>query len=187
MTLELQNSIQNIRGLAPKLNKATDEAARVVAVVEKFLGEECGVGIEVRHHVRGEDGLDDGLWLEYKRHNGKFRLVVTETFVRRDHNGEPIEDNAADQPDVFQRDSKSVAWTEAGRGEKLASFAALPDLLNHLARDMQDSVDSVVAVSTAVEQLGGALQSAALAAPNSPTSVVEKPAPRRTIHSVPLQ
>ena len=51
----LPDAIASLRELSPQLNEATDEAAAVVSDVEKFLNEECSIGLPVRVEIASED------------------------------------------------------------------------------------------------------------------------------------
>ena len=94
MTEKLQKSIRDIRALAPKLNKATDEAHAAITAVEMFLNK-CGIGMsyyavsETESCERGERQLA----LYYGRGVGpdtnKFQIRVSSWIV--ENSGEPNE------------------------------------------------------------------------------------------------
>lgn len=162
MTDQLRKSIESIRRLSPELNKATDDAARVVSVVEKFLGEECGVGIEASKLVHTTNPDETDVYLEYRRHNGKFRLIITENVILRDEEGKPLTDEYGEPK---RHESSVVAWTEASRQQKLAAFAELPGLLDNIAQAVEQSISSTNASVAAVEQITASLSPARSSSP----------------------
>jgi len=126
MTEELRKSIERIRSLAPDLNKATDEAQKVVARVEQFL-DGCGIGVTAEAQFSNED-LDENMsrqrQLSYARVAGKFRIAVTATLC------EMLENTTKFMPD---EDNPPIAWGSCPRDIKLESFGRLPELLEKIA------------------------------------------------------
>src|SRR5687768_10043052 len=76
MTADLSAAIAKLRQLSPKLNHVTDEANQVVSMVERFLNEECRIGIPCAVMAWAGDENDDTGFLAYDRHGGRFRIVV---------------------------------------------------------------------------------------------------------------
>src|ERR1700728_1843408 len=93
MTEKLTNSLVSLRTLSSRLNKATDEANEVVQAVEKFLNDECSIGIPLSITTHEDDDLDAEIALGYARCNGRFRIVVITRPFDRDENGGSIQDN----------------------------------------------------------------------------------------------
>src|ERR1700720_4147332 len=77
---DLKAELVRLRALTPELNAATDRATKLVLAVERFLGEECQLGIpayvELNEWQEDGDSVRYGIRLEYARFEGKFRLVV---------------------------------------------------------------------------------------------------------------
>jgi len=121
MADELRESIQTLRTLAPKLNQVTDQATETVKAVEKFL-DENGVGVAAYACVDSRGDGPEGTYIGYLRHSGKFRIVVVD----------------ADADGV---DRRIRTWYECSRDEKLDSFDRLPDLLAHIAKQLQERID----------------------------------------------
>src|SRR5687767_5355800 len=113
MTEALSDAVQKLRTLSPKLNAATDLATKAVARVEKFLNDECSIGLpaETRAWITETERVS----LAYDRHESKFRILIR------------YEDPGSDEV------RREVAWSEAPRGDKLATFAHLAKLLEEVA------------------------------------------------------
>ena len=81
MTERLRDQIAQLRAMAPQLHAVTDEAARIVQLVESFLSEECKLGLSAYVVVERQD-FDDGsdftTRLEYGRSDNQFRLIVSD-------------------------------------------------------------------------------------------------------------
>ena len=162
MTDELRQALQQIREATPKLNKATDEAAQLVKVVDDFLAEQ-GVGLPVQVIVEsGETTKDEEeaepyhsetLCLSYKRcgRDGKFHIAVErEFFAWRDCDGYGEPDNPTVSRDVD-------SWSLASREDKLKTFAELPELLTEIAKQVTNTVKSTVEATKAVERIREAI------------------------------
>lgn len=137
MKNDLRESIEALRALAPRLNQITDQATETIKAVEQFLSDK-GVGITAYAKVDGEDDTPAGTYIAYKRHAGKFRIVIV--------------DSDTDGDDVNTR-----TWAECPRDEKLAALAQLPSLLSNIARfaDVQvtKSAQTVALVSDLIKAL----------------------------------
>ncbi|MCY2928761.1 MAG: hypothetical protein NTV86_04565 [Planctomycetota bacterium] len=158
MTTELKHSIEALRAISPKLNKATDQAAALVQAVEKFLTEECSIGVSAWVDVCWRDETDDPtvteddrwgrqIWMGYDRCGGRFRIVVRSALIHPDGqclDGEDDED-------------KTVPWFEAPRDLKLETFAKLPVLLGAIAEQAAKAVAAAEQSSEAVAQVIEAL------------------------------
>src|SRR5437879_70397 len=90
MTDPMRKSIEALRGLAPRLNAATDDAGRVVQMIEKFLADECRLSLSAWVALDGEDDDDAApppapmmatKSLGYARLAGRFRIVLREIGV----------------------------------------------------------------------------------------------------------
>jgi hypothetical protein len=164
MTDQLNKSIEHLRTLSPKLNKATDLANAAVAVVEKFLNDECSLGIPARKTAwikEGESTLD----LAYERVNGKFRIaIIEEEWI-------PAEGHS---PDFGEwRHVETRPWAESSRGDKLRTFAALPKLLDAIVTEVEAAIQKTDETVAAVEKIMGAMGKPSINLP-IPTSNVAK-------------
>ena len=139
ITLE---SIRRIRDLSPELNRVTDEANALVARVEKFLSEECSVGIPMHVAYQNEPLSVPGRGAEskrqdrtsslcYERIDGKFRIGIRHRTTQEDYDDEIGE--------AFGRTlhEKLIAWTSCPREEKLSAFDRLPMLISSIAARME--------------------------------------------------
>ena len=161
MTENLRKSLDELRQLAPELNKATDDAKAVVEVVEKFLNEECSLGLHCSVWLSETDvPLDEGetgtrseqKYLAYARVEGRFRIAVEISDV--------TEWPDYQDPDVVRRRVHSegcVPWASCPRDLKLETFAALPELLETIAREGRMAIKRTADTSKTVEQVLEAL------------------------------
>jgi hypothetical protein len=139
MSAEISNSIESLRKLSPQLNKATDDANRMVQAVEAFLNDECKIGLPCFVQVWATDNGDRRGLLGYDRHNGKFRIVLKEEFNQGDE------------------DLKDIRpWTEATRGDKLQSFTLLPRLLEAIVTEAENSIKLVAETTRTIETMKSA-------------------------------
>src|SRR5947209_6353375 len=116
MTERLRDQIAQLRAITPKLHAVTDEAARIVQVVESFLSDECRLGLTAHvnfdSHFHQRDG-SDYLWrLEYGRIDGQFRLIVSE-----------IDSDPSGEESCLSR----TAWVNCTREVKLRTVEHIPD------------------------------------------------------------
>jgi len=161
MTEELQQAIESLRQITPKLNAATDKAARIVTEVDKLLGDELSIGISAaevfdsynRRVLRDEEhsektvAVQDVSCLAYRRDaHGTFRLLVEICRMWPTGDGDEEEELLEEYP-----------WASAPRKLKLQSFAVLPMLLKAIADEAAESVKAAEAASDLVEQLTKAL------------------------------
>ncbi len=165
MTEDLKKAIESLREVSPKLNAATDEANRVVALVEEFLNDECSIGLPVEREVpelfervrdfdQTGETMGRAIYLAYERLGDKYRIVlktVAQTLV-------------ADEDDRYNPEwedgepGKKIAWPEATRNQKLLSFPILLDLLMGIASQANKCIKGVAETTEAVEKILGALK-----------------------------
>jgi hypothetical protein len=134
---DLQLAVAKLRALSPKLNRAVDQAQRVVLQIEHFLAHECQVAIQAEVPVAYNDKGVAVTLLRYGRVEGKFRIALTSTdgdcrFVSR-------------------------AWTECDRSEKLSSFTFLPKLVLAVTKAVEEQINATTKTSKTVSTLMGAL------------------------------
>ena len=157
-----KQSIDRLRTLSPKLNKATDEANRVVAMVETFLNDECSIGLasdvvvsqtDVRLDADDDTGsfATEYISLSYERVDGTFRIAVK---VERDHEG--VDDN-----NVRRNELEIVSvtpWASCPRATKLDTFPKLAELLNAICKNTEQAIEQTAETSKAVKGILDALQ-----------------------------
>lgn len=140
MTDNLRQQVARLRDLSPRLNEVTDQAARVVLAVEKFLNDECSIGIPARvryKSVQDDDGCQEDFWLNYDRFQGKFRLYVSEATV--------IQGNVDH--------TEETAWASCRRDVKLASFQAIPQLLQAISDQVERAIQETDGASKTIADL----------------------------------
>jgi hypothetical protein len=131
MTDELKTRMGRLRELAPRLNSATDQASRVVAMVERFLVEELHIGIsaettEFASYSTGKDD-DDNVRMEYQklafgRVGAGYRIHVVDELV--------ILDPGGCRKELVGR--QTTAWPSCGRETKMRAIEKLPELLDKI-------------------------------------------------------
>ena len=158
-----QASIAKLRTLSPQLNESTDEANRVVAMVEKFLNDECSIGLPAEVGVstrtlRVEADDDDEATtateyttLNYARVDGTFRIAVE---VGLSHEG-------ADERGMARTEWEQTSltpWASCPRSVKLETFPSLADLLKAICESTEKAIEQTAETSKAVEDILGALE-----------------------------
>jgi len=137
MSNDLRQAVNKLRALAPQLNSAVEEAHRVVQMVERFLNQECQLGVEAEVPVTYNDKGKASVLLRYGQIEGAYRIAMTNT------DGE----------------SRFVTrpWVNCDRGEKLTSFPALPKLLMAVAKSVESQIMSTSTTVATVSQIMSAL------------------------------
>jgi len=161
MTEELTSHMERIRSLSPKLNKATDQAAGIVDRIEKFLSDECSIGISAAIPFldvsTGRKSLCEVSSLVYERIAGKFRVgIVVQTYRE---NVTDLQTNSLTTESVKR---EVAAWSSADRETKLASFEKLPEMLKEIAEKAEKATASVGAAAKSAEAVLKALEASAL-------------------------
>ena len=153
MTDELRRRMARLRELAPRLNAATDQASRLVAMVEKFLVEELRIGVsaEVAYEEApaGTDDDDRALRtrhsLAFGRGGGSFRIhVLRETIAEGDE--------ASARTVVGQ---ERILWPSCPREMKLKAFEKLPELLDRIIAEAERLAGASDATRAKVEAMIG--------------------------------
>jgi hypothetical protein len=135
MTDELRRRMAKLREIAPRLNVATDQASKLVAVVEKFLVEELRIGVSAQ--VSYEElpaGTDDDNHailvrnsLAFGRGGGSFRIhVLSETVA--------VDGETSSRTTLAQERS---LWPSCSRETKLKAFEKLPELLDKIIEEAE--------------------------------------------------
>lgn len=148
MPERLSDQIAQLRAITPRLHAVTDEAARIVQIVETFLGEECKLGLAAYYDF---DHVDDRRGatvfcrsLEYGRIDGQFRLLISEVDI---------------DPETDERNSLSrTAWVNCTREMKLRSIEYIPDLLAAIGQKVRSTIkqteEATVKVNALLQDLG---------------------------------
>jgi hypothetical protein len=154
MTKELREKLARLRAVAPELNAATDEVAKVIQAVEKFLdGLNLGVSSQSSHfdeapllepdHDPDEDDRPIVFsYLAYGRVSGRYQFYILKTTERRDR--ENCWEVIAEE---------KTPWTSAPREVKLASFERLPVLLEKIADRTAGMVEQASTTSKLVREV----------------------------------
>jgi hypothetical protein len=147
----LDASIKKLREIAPALNKAADDAARIVQEVENVLTKELSLALKAEYVIEQAPVVDeedreatDHTVLAYRRVKGKFRIAVA---VDRE------------TPMPYAQSSfatvSETPWSECPQDVKLETFTALPHLLEELAKKAEVACESVAKTQQAVRELLG--------------------------------
>ncbi len=145
MPKKLKKAVRALREVSPKLNEATNAANDVVEQVEKFLNDECSIGLPcwiLAEKVAPEDGpTGQHLWLGYDRINGKFRIAVEQLVEHGDR-----QESLGPQP-----------WASCPRDVKLTTLHKLPKLLDTIAEEAHKMAEKNDATVEAVQEILGAI------------------------------
>jgi hypothetical protein len=154
MTDELKKRMGRLRAIAPRLNSATDQASKLVAMVEKFLVSELHIGIpaSVAFDCCDEGEGDEGETLQavrclaFGRVGGVFRVHVA---IK--HN--VILDDEAETSITTGTDS--VLWPSCDRETKLKAFEKLPELLDTITSEAERLAQTAEATRVKVQEMIG--------------------------------
>jgi hypothetical protein len=174
MTDELRKRMARLRELAPRLNSATDQASRLVAMVEKFLVDELHIGISAESSdfassSIGHDGDGDKRMIRQRLAFGRvgpsYRIhVVDETHIV-DRDGNP----------------KEVIGTQAtplpscGRETKLKAVEKLPELLDRIIHESERLAETAGDTASKIGALMGDGGTVTVAAPQLAPQVLACP------------
>lgn len=160
MTDELREQLEQLRAIAPSLNKATDDANVIVAQVERYLAD-CSIGIssyvEVKNEEIGKDGDGNRVakchYLAYGRVGSEFRIHIRVTEEVENEVGR----NNLYNPEWHILQAEQLAWSSVPRGLKLEAFGQLPALLKVLVKEAKSLMESVSKTTETMQQLLTAL------------------------------
>jgi len=154
MTDELKKRMERLRLIAPRLNNATDQASKLVAMVERFLAEELRIGVAAKtseFHSWDEGTTDEGesrrviQTLAFGRVGPGYRIhVVTETGVV---------DAAGKWQETTQR--AETLWPSCSRETKLKAFEKLPELLDAIIASAEEPAQTADETASKVEEMIG--------------------------------
>jgi hypothetical protein len=163
MTESLRKSIDTLRGLAPRLHEATDQAALMVQRVERFLNDDCKLTLSAWVPIDVDPESPAVQSLGYALLDGRCRVAI------RDH--------AADHdPLGIEPDGRIYPWSDAPHGDRLRAFRHLPALLSELSELARCSIQSAAETSDTVGEFLDASMPSPVAPPVAkPAAVAAKP------------
>ncbi len=154
MTDELKQRMARLRAIAPRLNNATDQASKLVALVERFLTEELRIGISAESSGfnswsagKDEDGksLMVHQTLAFGRVNGAYRIHVVDELRIVDDEGGP--------QGLVSR--QATLWPSCGREIKLRAVEKLPELLDKIINETERLAETAGETSTRIGAMIG--------------------------------
>ena len=123
MSDNLADAMGKLRQLSGRLNRASDEATAAVRAVEKFLVEECKVGVYANAIFSTEtfgSGFTAYESLVFCKIAGKWRIGVEYS------------------NDLDNESGEITAWDECPRDVKLQAIPSLPDLIAKVIAVLED-------------------------------------------------
>ena len=154
MTDELKKRMARLRELAPRLNSATDQASRVVAMVEKFLVEELHIGVsaESTEFASWSTGKDEDdheqvvcQRLAFGRVGAGYRIHVVEETV--------IVDNEGHRQALIGK--QATPWPSCGREIKMRAVEKLPELLDQIIEVAERLAETAGDTASKIEAMIG--------------------------------
>jgi hypothetical protein len=154
MTDELQKRMARLRELAPRLNSATDQASRLVAMVEKFLVEELHIGISAESTAfnswsagKDEDDKERMIYqtLAFGRVGAGYRIHVAEETV--------IVDNEGRRQELIGK--QATPWPSCGRETKMRAIEKLPELLDKMIQETERLAETAGDTASKIEAMIG--------------------------------
>ncbi len=140
MADNLRPRLDRLQELSKTVNSRTDDVGRVVQAVEKYLTEVLHVGVPGWVTIDDEDdgnGWERRTSLGYGRFGEKFRIFVeTGTFIS----------GGLD-------DHSKTLWANCPRDIKLKAYAALPELLDELVKQLEGTLEQIHANTETIESL----------------------------------
>ena len=153
MTEELRVKMEELRALAPRLNKTSDSATSIIKAVEDFLNG-LGIGVSGSSWFDEEpaEAEDDETprkirsYLAYGRIGGEFSIHILKQTYREEMDTYGI---MQDLPESEMR----VHWTGCTREVKFKSFAKLPNLLDSILRNAKEQADEADKAAATVGEM----------------------------------
>jgi hypothetical protein len=136
MSDELKKRMARLREIAPQLNSATDQASKLVAMVEKLLVEELHIGISAESTAFND-------WPAGKDEGGHSRMVRQTLAFGRIGTGYRI--HIVDEMGIVDEEGRwrgivtkqTTPWPACGRETKLRAVEKLPDLLDQIITETE--------------------------------------------------
>jgi len=154
MTDELRKRMVRLRELAPRLNSATDQASRLVRMVENFLVEELHIGISA-------ESTPFNSWSPGEDEDGRARMIrQTLAFGRvgaayRIHVAEEISLADDDGCRQWLVSKQPTLWPSCGRETKLRAVEKLPELLDKIISETERLAETVDDTASTIESMIG--------------------------------
>jgi hypothetical protein len=154
MTEELKKRMARLREIAPRLNNTTDQASKLVAMVETFLAQELKIGVAAKtseFNSWDEGATDDGesrrsiQTLAFGRVGAQYRIhVLNETGI-------------LDAAGCWQETTQKVEtlWPSCSRETKLKAFEKLPELLDAIIANAERLAKTALETASQVEEMIG--------------------------------
>jgi len=154
MTDELKKRMARLRAIAPRLNSATDQASKLVALVEKFLVEELHMGISAESSEfnswsagKDEDGNSRMVYqtLAFGRVNAAYRIHVVDEMG--------IVDDEGGWRELVSR--QATLWPSCGRETKLRAVEKLPELLDMIIKETERLAETADETASKIGEMIG--------------------------------
>jgi len=154
MTDELKKRMARLREIAPRLNSATDQASRLVAMVEKTLVDELHIGISAESSEfnswpagKDEDGNSRMVYqtLAFGRVGTAYRIhIVDEMGI--------VDDEGCWQGSVSRQETP---WPSCGRETKLRAVEKLPELLDKIINESERMAETADETTSRIGEMIG--------------------------------
>jgi hypothetical protein len=143
MTDELRQQVARLRDLSPRLNRVTDEAAKIVQLVESLLNDECKIGMTAKVTLpylppTDPEEVEVQTRLVYGRLDGKYKLYVAVVHVH---------------PEGEEDVVSETAWPSCTRDLKLWSFQYIPELLAQITERVDRAIQQTEGASKTISKL----------------------------------
>jgi hypothetical protein len=144
----LNSSLNKLRKMAPELNKAADDAAKIVQDVEATLTQ-LNIGIPAEADVSGVSktkAVTEYVLLAYRRVKSNFRIAIVVERHTEFVNSEGFQDSA-------EETVSETPWLECPRDLKLESFPKLPALLEAIIKNATEAKEKVEKAQETIKQI----------------------------------
>jgi hypothetical protein len=154
MTEELRAKMEELRAIAPRLNKTSDSASTLIRTVETFL-DDLGIGVSGTSRCFDQElaqGWEDDVtrtmfsYLAYGRVRGDFRIHVLRQTTHEEMNTFGFMGDVVDA-------EEEVHWSSLSREDKLKSFAQLPSLLDSILSNAKSQVEEADKAAATVGEM----------------------------------
>ncbi len=159
MTDELKKRLDSLRAVAPRLNKVTDEATRIVSQVEKVLTEELHLGIACdvcfEYHKGKDPAVDsDGDEVEWANSRSLAFGRVNGIHVLEERHHKSDDGSCVGRYDVLVSEERTP-WPSCDRETKLQAFAKLPQLLDEIFKKAGELAKTAEETASTVKEMLG--------------------------------
>lgn len=128
MSDSLSKSLSKLRHSANRLNQLSDQTNKTIREVEKFLNEECSIGIYASVYVQVQEPCENvpfGFFtsLAYCRVGQRYRIAIVSGPATGDPDAEEVK-----------------PWSDASRDEKLNTIKKLPELIAEIGKRLDEKI-----------------------------------------------